>query len=255
MTGQASSEKTVTAAILVIGDEILSGRTKDANIGFIADYLTNVGIDLKEVRIVADVEEEIIAAVNALRHRYTYVFTTGGIGPTHDDITAGSIARAMGVAIDIDERAVELLLTRLKREDLNEARLRMCRIPKGADLITNQISAAPGFKIGNVMVMAGVPRIMQAMLANVVETLETGAKMLSETVEAGLPEGAYARGLEDVDKKYAGVSIGSYPHFNTSGGGFKNQIVLRSKNAKLLMAARVDVEAMLEALKVQRGEV
>ena len=254
MSEQSNTAKNITAAILVIGDEILSGRTKDQNIGFIADYMTNVGIDLKEVRIVPDIEEEIIAGVNALRHRYTYVFTTGGIGPTHDDITADSVAKAMGVSIDVDERAVELLLTRLKREDLTEARLRMCRIPKGADLITNQISAAPGFKIGNVMVMAGVPRIMQAMLANVVETLETGAKMISETLEAGLPEGAYAKGLEEVDKKYADVSIGSYPHFNTSGGGFKNQIVLRSKNPDSLKAAVVDTQAMLDALKAARGD-
>jgi molybdenum cofactor synthesis domain-containing protein len=249
-----AAPKTITAAILVIGDEILSGRTKDQNIGFIADYLTGVGIDLKEVRIVPDVEEEIVAAVNALRHRYTYLFTTGGIGPTHDDITADSVAKAVGVSIGVDQRAVDLLLTRLKKEDLNEARLRMCRIPEGADLILNPISAAPGFKIGNVMVMAGVPRIMQAMLASVVETLETGAKMLSESVEAGLPEGAYAKGLEETDKKYPDVSIGSYPHFNTSGGGFNNQIVLRSKNLDSLAAAKADVEAMLETLKKERGE-
>jgi molybdenum cofactor synthesis domain-containing protein len=249
-----AAPKTITAAILVIGDEILSGRTKDQNIGFIADYLTGVGIDLKEVRIVPDVEEEIVAAVNALRHRYTYLFTTGGIGPTHDDITADSVAKAVGVPIGVDQRAVDLLLTRLKKEDLNEARLRMCRIPEGADLILNPISAAPGFKIGNVMVMAGVPRIMQAMLASVVETLETGAKMLSESVEAGLPEGAYAKGLEETDKKYPDVSIGSYPHFNTSGGGFNNQIVLRSKNPDSLTAAKADVEAMLEKLKKERGE-
>jgi molybdenum cofactor synthesis domain-containing protein len=249
-----AAPKTITAAILVIGDEILSGRTKDQNIGFIADYLTGVGIDLKEVRIVPDVEEEIVAAVNALRHRYTYLFTTGGIGPTHDDITADSVAKAVGVSIGVDQRAVDLLLTRLKKEDLNEARLRMCRIPEGADLILNPISAAPGFKIGNVMVMAGVPRIMQAMLASVVETLETGAKMLSESVEAGLPEGAYAKGLEETDKKYPDVSIGSYPHFNTSGGGFNNQIVLRSKNPDSLAAAKADVEAMLETLKKERGE-
>lgn len=243
--------KNVTAAILVIGDEILSGRTKDQNIGHIAETLTAVGIDLSEVRIVPDIEEEIVAGLNALRNRYTYVFTTGGIGPTHDDITADSVAKAFGVPIDVDERAVELLLVRLKREDLNEARLRMCRIPEGASLITNQISAAPGFRLGNVMVMAGVPRIMQAMLAAVIETLDTGAKMISETVEAGLPEGAYAKGLEEVDNKYPDVSLGSYPKFNTSGGGFNNQIVLRSKNAASLANALDDVNMMLAALKKQ----
>lgn len=251
----AQAPKTITAAVLVIGDEILSGRTKDQNIGFIADYLTAVGIDLKEVRVVPDEEPEIVAAVKALSQRYGYVFTTGGIGPTHDDITADCVAKAMGVGIGVDERAVALLLTRLKREDLNEARLRMCRIPHGAELIANPISAAPGFKIGNVMVMAGVPRIMQAMLAAVVETLETGAKMLSETVEAGLPEGAYAKGLQDVDSRFADVSIGSYPHFNTSGGGFSNQIVIRSKSPQSLFAAKADVEAMLEALRAAQTKI
>jgi len=187
--------------------------------------------------------------VNALRTRYTYLFTTGGIGPTHDDITADCVAKAVGAEIAVDQRAVDLLLTRLKPEDLNEMRLRMCRIPKGADLILNPISAAPGFRIGNVMVMAGVPRIMQAMLDNVAPTLETGG----ETIEAGLPEGAYAKGLEEVDKKYADVSIGSYPHFNTSGGGFKNQIVLRSKNPASLAAAAADVVTMLSDLKAQLG--
>ena len=161
----ASAHKTITAAVLVIGDEILSGRTKDQNIGYIAEYLTRIGIELREVRVVPDVEREIVEAVNALRTRYDYLFTTGGIGPTHDDITAECVAKAVGVGIDVDERAVNLLLTRMKREDLNEMRLRMCRIPAGASLIENPVSAAPGFRIANVIVMAGVPRIMHAMLA------------------------------------------------------------------------------------------
>ena len=245
--------KNITAAILVIGDEILSGRTKDANIGYIAEYMTNIGVDLKEVRIVPDEEPEIVAALDVLRHRYTYVFTTGGIGPTHDDITADCVAKAFGVAIDVDERAVALLLTRLKREDLNEARLRMCRIPVGADLIVNQISAAPGFRLGNVIVMAGVPRIMQSMLEAIGPTLETGAKMLSQTIEAGLPEGAYGAGLGDIQKRYPRTSIGSYPHFNTSGGGFNNQIVVRSKDAGMLDAAVAEVLALLGTLKAERG--
>src|SRR5690349_24850764 len=147
----------ITAAVLVIGDEILSGRNKDKNIGYIAEYLTNIGIDLREVRVVPDEEQEIVAAVNALRARYTYLFTTGGIGPTHDDITADCIAKAFGVPIDVDPHAVAMLLTRIAEKDLNEARLRMARIPKGADLIVNKVSSAPGFKIGNVHVMAGVP--------------------------------------------------------------------------------------------------
>src|SRR5437016_1922911 len=163
MNDTATGQPAVTAAILVIGDEILSGRTKDKNIGYIAEYLTAVGIDLKEVRVVADEEEAIVAALNALRHRYTYVFTTGGIGPTHDDITADSVAKAFGVGIDHDPRAVELLQQRFGGAALNEARLRMARIPDGADLIRNKVSTAPGFHIGNVFVMDGVPAIMQAM--------------------------------------------------------------------------------------------
>src|SRR6476619_5797395 len=172
--------KTVTAAILVIGDEILSGRTKDKNIGYIAEYLTASGIDVREVRVVPDVEEEIVAAVNALRNRYGYVFSTGGIGPTHDDITADAMAKAFGVSIDHDPRAVALLKARYPDGELTEARLRMARIPNGADLVENPVSAAPGFMLGNVIVMAGVPNIMQRMLDNVVPTLETGVKMLSE---------------------------------------------------------------------------
>src|SRR5215217_4787159 len=153
------SEDTVTAALIVIGDEILSGRTKDVNIGAVADFCTDLGIDLKEVRVVSDETDDIVDAVNALRARYTYVFTTGGIGPTHDDITADAIAKAFGVPIGIDERARAMMLERYKPEDLNEARLRMARIPHGADLVDNPISRAPGFKIGNVIVMAGVPSI------------------------------------------------------------------------------------------------
>ena len=183
----------ITAAILVIGDEILSGRTKDKNIGYIAEYLTNIGVDVREVRVVPDIEDEIITALDALRHRYTYVFTTGGIGPTHDDITADCVAKAFGVSIDVDPRARALLLTRIAEKDLNEARLRMARIPKGADLILNKVSAAPGFRIGNVHVMAGVPSIMQAMLDEVAPTLKTGVKMLSETVRAELPRGRHRR--------------------------------------------------------------
>src|SRR5690606_11897120 len=177
--GRQSSAGVITAAILVIGDEILSGRTKDKNIGYIAEYLTNIGIDLREVRVVPDIEEEIIAALDAVRARYTHVFTTGGIGPTHDDITADCVAKAFGVSIDVDERAVAMLLERIPRADLNEARLRMARIPAGATLIENSVSKAPGFSIGNVHVMAGVPTIMQAMLDALAPRLETGRKMLS----------------------------------------------------------------------------
>src|ERR687894_201580 len=208
----------VTAAVLVIGDEILSGRTKDKNIGYIAEYLTGIGIDLREVRVVPDVEEEIVAAVNALRSRYTYLFTTGGIGPPHDDNTADSIAKAFSVGIGVDPRAVALLQERYQPHELNEARLRMARIPEGADLIENPISRAPGFRLGNVFVMAGVPSIMQAMMDNIAPILETGARMIVETVEAeGLAEGIYADGLGQIASAHEGVSIGSYPSFSASG--------------------------------------
>jgi molybdenum cofactor synthesis domain-containing protein len=246
-----TQHKTITAAILVIGDEILSGRTKDQNIGYIAEYMTRIGVELREVRVVPDIEDEIVAAVNALRARFTYVFTTGGIGPTHDDITAECVAKAFGVSIDVDERAVEALLTRMKREDLNEMRLRMCRIPAGASLIDNPVSAAPGFRLGNVFVMAGVPRIMHAMLDNVAPTLETGVKIISETVEAGLPEGVYAAGLKEIAERNPDLSIGSYPSFGAQG--VKNQIVLRGKDLALLAQGRADVEALIARLVAERA--
>ena len=160
MTDKDKPDEEVTAAILVIGDEILSGRTKDKNIGYIADYLTAIGINLSEVRIVADIEDEIVAAVNALRERYDYLFTTGGIGPTHDDITADSVAKAMGVSIDVDPRAVAIMEKRYAAGEFTPARKCMARIPDGAELIKNTVSGAPGFMIGKVIVMACVPRIM-----------------------------------------------------------------------------------------------
>src|SRR5690606_18488089 len=172
---------TVTAALIVIGDEILSGRTKDVNIGTTADFCTDLGIELSEVRVVSDLEEEIVSAINAVRARYTYVFTTGGIGPTHDDITADAVAKAFGVALPINPEARALLETRWKQTgtEVNEARLRMARIPEGAALIVNSVSAAPGFRIGNVHVMAGVPIIMRAMLEALVPVLKGGKKIMS----------------------------------------------------------------------------
>ncbi|MFL5130526.1 competence/damage-inducible protein A [Microvirga tunisiensis] len=242
----------VTAALLIIGDEILTGRTKDKNIGYIAEYLTGIGIDLREVRVVPDVEEEIVAAVNALRGRYTYLFTTGGIGPTHDDITADSIAKAFGVGIGVDPRAVALLQERYQPHELNEARLRMARIPEGADLIENPISKAPGFRIGNVFVMAGVPSIMQAMLDIIAPSLQTGARMIIETIEAeGLAEGIYAEGLGQIALSDEGVSIGSYPSFSTSG--FRNQIVVRGKDPESVASAAAAIRELLGRLKGDRA--
>jgi molybdenum cofactor synthesis domain-containing protein len=242
----ASAEQ-VTAAVLVIGDEILSGRTKDRNIGYIAEYLTAIGVDVREVRVVPDVEEEIVAAVNALRARYSYVFTTGGIGPTHDDITADCVAKAFGVGIDIDPRARAMLLEYIKPEDLNEARLRMARIPHGAELVENPVSKAPGFWIGNVIVMAGVPTIMQAMLDQVAPKLKTGVRMLSQTVRADAREGDVGGPLGAIAKANPEVSIGSYPFMGEDGRPNTN-LVLRSRDAAKLAAAVAQVEAMVAAL-------
>jgi molybdenum cofactor synthesis domain-containing protein len=242
----------VTAAILVIGDEILSGRTKDKNIGYIAEYLTNIGIDLKEVRVVPDEEAEIVTALNALRSRYTYVFTTGGIGPTHDDITADCVAKAFGVTIDVDPRARKLMEERFAARgvEMNEARLRMARIPAGAELVENKQSGAPGFWIGNVIVMAGVPSIMQAMLDAAAPKLRTGVKMLSETIKGDVREGDIGTELGEIAKQHPDVSIGSYPFFDEKTGPNTN-LVIRSRDAGHLAAARAAVEAML--VRVRAG--
>ena len=240
----------VTAAVLVIGDEILSGRTKDKNIGYIAEYLTSIGIDVVEVRVVADDEAAIVAAVNALRARYTYVFTTGGIGPTHDDITAECVAKAFGVAINHDPRAITIMKERLAQTgaELNEARMRMTRIPAGADLVLNKVSAAPGFWLGNVIVMAGVPSIMQVMLDEVAPKLKTGVRMLSETVRADAREGDIGTPLGEIAKAHPDVAIGSYPFFDEQRGANTN-VVLRSRDAQKLAAARKVVEDMLERVR------
>ena len=252
MTAANSSapKELVTAALLVIGDEILSGRTKDKNIGYIADYLTALGIDLAEVRVVGDDEAAIIAAVNALRSRYTYVFTTGGIGPTHDDITADCVAKAFGVPIDVDPRALAILQERLRATgaEMNEARLRMTRIPKGADLVINKVSGAPGIWIGNVIVMAGVPTIMQAMLDEVAPKLKTGVRMLSQTLRADAREGDIGTQLGEIAKANPEVAIGSYPFFDPQHGPNTN-VVLRARDAQKLALATRAAEEMLERVR------
>jgi molybdenum cofactor synthesis domain-containing protein len=244
------SRHAVTAAVLVIGDEILSGRTKDKNIGYIAEYLTRLGIDLMEVRVVGDDEVAIVEAVNALRARHTYVFTTGGIGPTHDDITAESVAKAFGVPIDYDPRAVKILKERLAQTggEINEARMRMTRIPEGAELVLNKVSAAPGFWLGNVIVMAGVPSIMQVMLDEVTPKLKTGVRMLSETVRADAREGDIGTPLGEIAKAHPEVLIGSYPFFDETRGPNTN-VVIRARDAAKLAAARSAVETMLQRIR------
>lgn len=247
MTEELSPAESVTAAVLVIGDEILSGRTKDANIGVIADRCAQIGIDLREVRIVPDVQAEIVAALDALRHRYSYVFTTGGIGPTHDDITADAVAAAFRVGISEDPRAIDLLLQRIKPEDLNEARRRMARIPDGAALVANPISKAPGFWIGNVIVMAGVPAIMRAMLDDVTPRLAAGPRTASRAIAAdGFPEGDYAGALGELAAGYPAIAIGSYPRY--ADGRFHNEIVVRGKDEAQVEAAARAVTALLAAL-------
>ncbi len=235
----------VSAAMLVIGDEILSGRTKDKNIGHLADIMTAIGIDLKEVRIVPDEEDEIVAAVNALRARYTYVFTTGGIGPTHDDITADSIAKAFGVPCEYDAKAYAMLEENYARRELEftEARKRMARMPRGAEHIDNPISVAPGFRIGNVHVMAGVPSIFQAMLDNIVPTLKTGTKMLSAMVPCPFGEGLIGGPLAEIQKAHPDTIIGSYPKYGD--GKFWTELVVRARTQEALDAGRAAVEAMV----------
>ena len=236
---RAMPREEVTAALLVIGDEILSGRTKDKNIGFVADHCNQIGIRLKEVRIVADDEAAIIIAVNELRRAYTYVFTTGGIGPTHDDITADSVARAFGVPINIDLRAVALLRERYAEADLTPVRLRMARIPEGAELIENSVSKAPGFKIGNVIVMAGVPAIMEAMLLAVTPRLKTGPRVLADSIRVNAPEGQVAALLADCQRTFPDVAMGSYPFFEDERPG--TNLVLRSTEEGRLRLAKADL--------------
>ena len=252
MTDQKASTGLVTAAILVIGDEILSGRTKDKNIGYIAEYLTNIGVDVKEVRVVPDVEGEIVTALDALRHRYTYVFTTGGIGPTHDDITAECVAKAFGVSIGYHPEAVAILKERLAKTggELNEARLRMARVPRGAALVANKVSGAPGFWTGNVITMAGIPAVMQAMLDEVAPKLKTGARLMSETIRADAKEGDLGTPLATVAKQHPETIIGSYPFIDDKLGPNTN-IVVRARDADKLAAAKAAVEAMLAAVRVQ----
>jgi molybdenum cofactor synthesis domain-containing protein len=250
MTAMGSNPEIVSAAVLVIGDEILSGRTKDKNIGFIADYLTAIGIDLKEVRVVSDDEAAIVEALNALRTRYTYVFTTGGIGPTHDDITADCVAKAFGVSIDVHPQALAILKERMAKigGELNEARLRMARIPQGAELVANKVSGAPGFWLGNVITMAGIPTVMQAMLDEVAPKLKTGTKLLSETIRADAKEGDVGTELGAIAKANPDTIIGSYPFFDEKIGPNTN-IVVRSRDPEKLQAAIGAVEDMLKKVK------
>jgi molybdenum cofactor synthesis domain-containing protein len=239
----------VTAGMVVIGDEILSGRTKDRNIGYVADSLTAIGVDLKEVRVVPDEEDMIVEAVRALSARWTHVFTSGGIGPTHDDITADAVAKAFEVGIDHHPRAVEILKARLAgRAEINEARLRMARIPFGADLIETA-NGMPGFKIGNVHVMAGVPAVLEAMMTEVCRTLKGGRPMLSKTIDAERGEGLVATPLAAIQKAHPTTIIGSYPY--ERDGRYATNIVVRARDPEALAAAVAAVEAMIAEVRAR----
>lgn len=236
-----------TAALLIIGNEILSGRTQDANLAFIAKHLGTLGIRFRETRVVPDEEAEIVAAVNALRTRYTYVFTTGGIGPTHDDITAECIARAFGVPLIRNPEAVRRLENHYAGTGLlNEARLRMANTPEGAILIDNPVSTAPGFQIGNVFVMAGVPVIMQAMLTGIGDRLVGGPVVKTKSVASGVPEGSFADALRAIAADYPGIDIGSYPAFRQ--GKVSTALVLRATDPALLDTVTALVADMLRDL-------
>ncbi len=235
-----------SAALLIIGNEILSGRTQDANIAWLGSKLSAMGIPVQEVRIVRDEEAEIIAALDALRARYTYVFTTGGIGPTHDDITAGSVAKAFGVALVRDAEAARLLTERIGADRMNEARLKMADMPEGARLIVNQASGAPGFAMDNVFVLAGVPFIMQAMFDAVAEQLEGGRPILSATVGCNLTEGTIAEALGAVQDRFPTVEIGSYPYWSQGRGGVN--LVVRGTDTAAVDAAITAIRDLITAL-------
>ncbi|NTJ42177.1 competence/damage-inducible protein A [Agrobacterium larrymoorei] len=253
MSSPSSHTPTVSAAMLAIGDELLSGRTKDKNIGHLADVLTMSGIDLKEVRIVADEEQPIVEAVNALRARYDYVFTSGGIGPTHDDITADAISSAFELPCEHDADAMRILgdMYRVREMEFTDARKRMARMPRGAKHIANPVSVAPGFIIGNVYVMAGVPQVFQAMLDNIVPTLKTGTKIMSQSVRSPYGEGDIGTPLTEVQKAHPTTSIGSYPKYD--GQRFSTEIVVRARDLAALDAATRDITSMIEKIAEQKS--
>lgn len=245
------SEQTVTAAFLIIGNEILSGRTKDKNLGFLAERLTDAGIRLAEVRVVRDEEEEIVKAVRTLSETYTYVFTSGGIGPTHDDITCASVAAAFGLPVIRHPEAMRRLTVHYETigREFNEARKKMAETPEGATLIDNPVSTAPGFIVGNVHVMAGVPSVFQAMVLELLPKLQHGARVESRAVSCTLGEGTVAIALGAIQDRFPEVEIGSYPYFRA--GYFGTTLVARGTDiAKLEEAA----EAIRQMIRDHDGE-
>jgi molybdenum cofactor synthesis domain-containing protein len=245
MADRRSIPKVVTACALIIGNEVLSGRTKDANLNFMARRLAQLGIKLAEARVIPDVEQVIVDTVNETRARYDYVFTTGGIGPTHDDITCACIAKAFGVPVIRHPEAEALLRSYIPPERLNEARLKMADVPEGSELIKNPVSRAPGFKVGNVFVMAGVPSIMRAMFDSFAPFLVGGEKVQSRAVACYLPEGTIAQGLSDIQDRHPEVDIGSYPFFHEKKFGCT--LIARSANLASLEGVADQVRALIRS--------
>ncbi|MCY4261459.1 MAG: competence/damage-inducible protein A [Rhodobacteraceae bacterium] len=243
-----------TAAMIVIGDEILSGRTQDKNIAHIATELGLIGIDFSEARVIPDVHERIVSTVNQLRARYDHVFTSGGIGPTHDDITTDAVAAAFGVRVVVDRTALDIITERTKKHglEINDARLRMARVPAGASLIMNSVSGAPGYRIGNVNVMAGVPAIFRDMLAARIAELPAGKLSTSITIDIQLPEGSIARGLNIIAGKNSTVAIGSYPYYNRKTYGA--HVVVRGTDRDAVHAAASAIESEFEGASYRIDE-
>jgi len=241
---------TVTACLIIIGNEILSGRTQDKNLAYLAVKLNEVGVQLREVRVVPDVESTIIETVNECRAKFNYIFTTGGIGPTHDDITTACIAKAFGVAVHRHPEAEKALRAYIPPERINEARLKMADVPVGSTLIANSVSAAPGYVIGNVHVMAGVPNIMQAMLGEILPTLRGGSTVESVSVTTDVLEGTLADGLTAIQNRYPHTDIGSYPNF-VNGKGITT-LVVRSADAAANKSAHDEI---LELIRKLAGNV
>jgi molybdenum cofactor synthesis domain-containing protein len=242
----AAAPRIITACVLIIGNEILSGRTQDENLGFLARGLNEAGIRLREARVIPDVAEIIIDTVNEVRRRFDYVFTTGGIGPTHDDITAQCVADAFALPLVLHPDAKRLLETHYPPDQLNPARLRMAMAPEGATLLPNPISRAPGFQIGNVFVLPGVPRIMQAIFDQLKYRLAGGDKLLSRSVSCALGEGTLAADLAALQERWPDIEIGSYPYFRR--GDFGVTLVLRGTDHARLAAATDEVKALVRRL-------
>ena len=234
------------ASLIIIGNEILSGRTQDKNLSYLATWLNEIGIQLTEVRVIRDEEDEIVDTVNLLRKKYDYVFTTGGIGPTHDDITSESIAKAFNVDLETNPQALAILKDYYKDSELTEARLKMTKIPKGAELVENPVSKAPGCKIENVFVMAGIPKIMQGMLEGAKMHLAGGEPMKSESVDVFMPESFIAEELSNLQNKFKDVEIGSYPF--VKDGKYGTSLVMRSSDKTKLSDCKSQMELMISKL-------